>query len=78
MANVLVIEDDQAVAGSITFVLEEEGHKTLHTQNLSTATQLLKDETFDLVMLDAREHNLLFRRCCGEHASGFKVEIVVE
>ena len=53
MANLLLIEDDPAVAESIIFVLENNNHRATHVSNLEQATHSIhQDNHFDAAIVD--------------------------
>jgi DNA-binding response OmpR family regulator len=52
MSRILVVEDEQHLAGGLRFNLEAEGHQVKVTDTGESALTLLGAETFDLVVLD--------------------------
>jgi two-component system catabolic regulation response regulator CreB len=52
MPRVLVVEDEVAIADTLLFVLGSEGFETRWTQLAGEALSLLRDGSFDLVILD--------------------------
>jgi len=53
MANLLLIEDDPAVAESIIFVLENNNHRATHVSNLIQAERVISsDQSFDAAIVD--------------------------
>ncbi len=52
MAKILVIEDDQAVAEAIAFVLVRNGHQLDHAVNTQTAKQFLSAGKYDCALVD--------------------------
>lgn len=51
-ARLLLVEDDVDLARGIRFNLEQEGYELLDAGEVGTARKLLKEESFDLVLLD--------------------------
>lgn len=52
MSRILVVEDDKTIAMGIEYSLQQEGFQTEVRYNVSDTRTLLKQETFDLVLLD--------------------------
>lgn len=52
MNRLLLVEDDRAVAIGIEYSLKKEGFSVTHKNNLESARESLKEEEFDLVLLD--------------------------
>lgn len=50
--KILIIEDDVALAQGIAMVLEEEGYETLIASSLKQGQEKLKEESFQLLILD--------------------------
>ncbi|MGL5316178.1 MAG: response regulator transcription factor [Peptostreptococcaceae bacterium] len=51
MKNVLLVEDDRAVALAVIYSLKKEGFTVNHAINLNTAREMLNDE-IDIILLD--------------------------
>ncbi|MGL5084234.1 MAG: response regulator transcription factor [Clostridium sp.] len=51
MRNILLVEDDRAVALAVIYSLKKEGFNVSHAMNLKTARTMIKDE-IDLILLD--------------------------
>ncbi|MGL5149695.1 MAG: response regulator transcription factor [Clostridium sp.] len=51
MKNILLVEDDRAVALAVIYSLKKEGFNVVHGLNLKTSRELLNDE-IDLILLD--------------------------
>ncbi len=52
MAKVLVVEDSAAVRLAVTEVIEQAGHTVSSAENGRVAIDLLRGETFDLIVTD--------------------------
>lgn len=52
MYRLLLVEDDRAVAIGIEYSLKKEGFSVTHKNNLKLARESLKEEEFDLILLD--------------------------
>ena len=52
VAQVLLLEDDPAIARTVAYALEREGFTVLHCLLLGDARRALQARTFDLLMLD--------------------------
>jgi two-component system, OmpR family, response regulator len=52
LMRVLVIEDDQSIAAALCATLRESGHAVDHVADGSVADAALRDEVYDLVVLD--------------------------
>lgn len=50
--KILLVEDDQAIAAGLEYSLTQEGYELLICQNKQKALQVLKETTFDLLLLD--------------------------
>ncbi|MEG2291001.1 MAG: response regulator transcription factor [Clostridium sp.] len=51
MKNILLVEDDRAVALAVIYSLKKEGFNVNHTMNLKTARTMINDD-IDLILLD--------------------------
>ncbi|MCJ0765146.1 two-component system response regulator CreB [Variovorax terrae] len=51
-ARVLLLEDDPAIARTVVYAIEREGLQVTHSLLLQDARQLLRVQTFDLLVLD--------------------------
>ncbi|MBG9389372.1 two-component system response regulator CreB [Caenimonas aquaedulcis] len=49
---ILLLEDDPAIASSVSFALEREGYGVVHAMLVQDATRLLHQKPFDLAILD--------------------------
>lgn len=54
MAKVLIIDDDDAICCSLTFVVKRMGHEAKSVNTLRAGLQLAQQEPFDVVFLDVR------------------------
>jgi two-component system, NtrC family, response regulator len=54
MARVLIIDDDDAICSSFTFVVKRMGHEAKSVNNLRAGLELVRQEPFDVVFLDVR------------------------
>jgi CheY-like chemotaxis protein len=54
MARILIIDDDQDSRILIKFMLQQRGHETTEAENGLVALNLLKTDSFDLVISDIR------------------------
>jgi DNA-binding response OmpR family regulator len=54
VANVLYAEDDRDCRELFAFALRQQGHKVHEAINGAQAVQILREESIDLVILDAR------------------------
>lgn len=54
MARVLIIDDDDAICSSFTFVVKRMGHEAKSVNNLRAGLDLVRQEAFDVVFLDVR------------------------
>ena len=52
MANVLVVDDDQAILDIVGLWLENEGHSVVQVLDGTLAINSLKEQSFDLVITD--------------------------
>ncbi len=52
MAKILLIEDDKAVADSLSFVLRRNDHEISHAANTHAAKQELGSSSFDCAFID--------------------------
>lgn len=52
MANLLVVDDEGDIRHLYAAELEDEGHSVVTCGNSKDATEKLRDQTFDLVILD--------------------------
>ncbi len=52
MANVLIVDDDQAILDIVGLWLENEGHTVAHALDGDIALNSLKDQDFDVVITD--------------------------
>ena len=52
MARILLVEDDDIIASGLMYALEQEGYTVVHSCDVCTAKQSLKNSEFDLVILD--------------------------
>jgi len=52
VTKVLIIDDDYAVCTSLSLLLEKHGYEALYVQEPEQALILLKDEQFDLIVMD--------------------------
>lgn len=52
MINILLVEDDRPLALGVIYALKKEGFNVLHGSTLAQSRELLKDNTFDLILLD--------------------------
>ncbi|RMD74437.1 MAG: response regulator, partial [Lentisphaerae bacterium] len=51
-ANILVVEDNNLVCMTIRDILQEEGYRVQIAENAKQAKHVLKNEPFDLILLD--------------------------
>ena len=52
MASILVVEDDLALSAGLCFELDSRGYLTVAAYTCQKARQLLRRDTFDLMLLD--------------------------
>ncbi|MCZ7567612.1 MAG: response regulator [Ardenticatenaceae bacterium] len=52
MARVLLVEDDHGIAILIGAILEDEGHRVVHAENVPDNLDLLKSDPVDLIICD--------------------------
>ncbi|MCI5043359.1 MAG: response regulator [Aquisalinus sp.] len=52
MAKILLIEDDKAVADSLSFVLQRKNHEITHATNTISAKHELGSKSFDCAFID--------------------------
>lgn len=52
MSSILLVEDDASLALGIEFTLKDEGYEVFRAEKIKEAKELLKDNKFDLVLLD--------------------------
>jgi len=50
--NILVVEDEEAIAGTIVYALETEGYTPIWKATGREALQAMRDRRVDLVVLD--------------------------
>jgi DNA-binding NtrC family response regulator len=53
-ARILVVDDESSITGALEIILAEQGYKIKTASTVSEATQLLRDQPFDLVFTDLR------------------------
>ena len=56
--KILVLEDDLALSAGLCFELDSNGYLTVAAYNCQKARQLLKEDTFDLAIMDSQLHQL--------------------
>lgn len=54
MANILMVDDEEAVLKSLSMLLESDGHKVTAEPDSGKAVDLIKNEEFDLLVTDIR------------------------
>ena len=52
MKHVLVVEDDKMIASGLVYALQQEGYTVFHCENVRNALQAIKNQKFDLAILD--------------------------
>ena len=52
MKKILVVDDDDLIRDLLFEILEDRGYKVFEAENGNRAMQLLKSETFDLIITD--------------------------
>jgi len=52
MNTILLIEDDETISMSITYLLNQEGFKTTPSLNITNSKEILKNNKFSLILLD--------------------------
>ena len=52
MEKILIVDDENDIAELISDILEDEGYETVIANDGKTAIKLVKEENFDLVLLD--------------------------
>ncbi len=52
MKKILVVDDDDLIRDLLYEILEDQGYKVFEAENGNRALQLLKTETFDLIITD--------------------------
>ncbi len=52
MMNLLLLEDDDAIAMGLKYSLEKEGYQVIHERTRAAAQEIIEKETFDLCILD--------------------------
>jgi len=52
MTRIFLLEDDQMIASGLIYALEQEGYTVIHSTLVRDAKKLLKEQHFDLVILD--------------------------
>ncbi|MCR4689817.1 MAG: response regulator transcription factor [Lachnospiraceae bacterium] len=50
--NLLLLEDDDAIAMGLKYSLEKEGYQVIHERTRAAAQEIIEKETFDLCILD--------------------------
>ena len=53
MANILVVDDEMDILEMTSIMLEDEGYEVLTALNGETAIQIAKNNSIDLILLDA-------------------------
>ena len=51
-ANILIIDDEPNITLSFSSLLRDEGYRTITGQSAEEAKKILKNRTFDLLLLD--------------------------
>ncbi|MGL5347943.1 MAG: response regulator transcription factor [Peptostreptococcaceae bacterium] len=52
MTNILIVEDDSTIAFSMKYALESEGYKVDSANNIENAKNKIKENTYNLLLLD--------------------------
>ncbi|NEZ47040.1 response regulator transcription factor [Clostridium niameyense] len=52
MSNILLVEDDMALAIGMEYTLNQENYKVMKAKSLKEARELIEKERFDLILLD--------------------------
>lgn len=51
-SNILLVEDDAAIASGLMYALEKEGYVSVHCKNVKSAFAAIEEKQFDLAILD--------------------------
>jgi len=52
--HILIVDDDPGMAETLIFILETEGYLVTVAENGSTAIELVRQENFDLILMDVK------------------------
>lgn len=66
MAKILIVDDEQEIAELISDVLKDEGFETVIKNDGYTAIEEIKNNTFDLILLDIMMPNLSGTETCNK------------
>ena len=58
MEKILIVDDENDIAELISDILEDEGYETVIANDGKTAIKLVKEENFDLILLDVMMPNM--------------------
>lgn len=77
MKNILIVEDDRALAEGIVLVLQQEGFSFQCCHNKKSAEKMLEKKTFDLILLDINLPDGSGLDICRELRKGEHTEPVI-
>ena len=52
MIKILIVEDDKNILNTLTYYLQNEGFSVKTAQNINKAIDIIKNEQFNIVLLD--------------------------
>ena len=65
MDKILIVDDENDIAESISDILEDEGYETVIANDGNTAISLVKEEDFDLILLDVMMPDISGTEVCA-------------
>lgn len=66
MKRILLVEDETAIADTVTYALRADGHEVRHCLDAGAALQAMDDGAFDLAILDVGLPDISGFALCGE------------
>ena len=76
MIKILVVEDDKGIIENLTAFLSKEGFSVKHADGQKAALELIKQEVFDLVLLDISLADGNGFAVCSAIKSGYKIPVI--
>lgn len=76
MINILIVEDDRTIAFSMKYALETEGYKVTCVNNIEDSRNKLKENDYDLLLLDVMLPDGTGYELCEEVRKTSKIPII--
>lgn len=76
MQKILIVEDDSTIAFSMKYALEAEGYKVCSANNIENAKKTLKEDNFDLILLDVMLPDGTGYELCEEIRKSSEIPII--